>query len=80
MMNSKQKNRLFSKLCTSKTNLLKSTVAALLAVTVVQAANNVTDKVTSLPDCAPLPTNWYSGFMDVTASKSLHYVFIESQD
>lgn len=56
---------------------MKSLVASLLLGTAL-AANNVTDKMTSLPDCAPLPSNWYSGFLDVTATKSLHYVFIES--
>jgi carboxypeptidase C (cathepsin A) len=42
--------------------------------------NNVTDKVNSMPDCAPLASNWYSGYIDVTETKSLHYVFIESLD
>jgi carboxypeptidase C (cathepsin A) len=50
----------------------------LLFVGVALAANNVTDKMTALPDCAPLPSAWYSGFLDVSPSKSLHYVFIES--
>jgi carboxypeptidase C (cathepsin A) len=54
--------------------------AALLLALTAKAANNVTDKMASLPDCAPLPSNWYSGFLDVSATKNLHYVFIESLD
>lgn len=61
---------------------MKST--AILAIAglalVAQAANNVTDKVTWLPSCAPLPSNWWSGFLDITPTKSLHYIFIESLD
>jgi len=34
--------------------------------------------MTGIPDAAPLPTDWYSGFLNVTATKSLHYVFIKS--
>jgi carboxypeptidase C (cathepsin A) len=45
---------------------------------VVFAANNVTDKVISLPSCAPLPSNWWSGFLNISPTKSLHYIFIES--
>jgi carboxypeptidase C (cathepsin A) len=33
-----------------------------------------------MPDCAPLPSNWYSGYIDVSETKSLHYVFVESLD
>jgi cathepsin A (carboxypeptidase C) len=54
-------------------------ILSLLAAT-AYAANNVTDKVTSLPSCAPLPSAWYSGYLSVTATKELHYVFIESLD
>ena len=42
-------------------------IAALLAV--VNCANNVTDKVAAMPDCAPLPSAWFSGYLDVTATK-----------
>ena len=44
------------------------------------AANNVTDQVKSLPDCAPLPSSWFSGYLSVSPTKSLHYIFIESLD
>lgn len=37
------------------------------------------DKVESLPDVGPLPSNWYSGYLNVTDSKSLFYVFVESE-
>ncbi len=43
------------------------------------AANNKTDRVQGLPSCAPLPSAWYSGFLNVRpTAKQLHYVFIES--
>ena len=58
---------------------MKHLLYLLLGVTAVLAANNVTDRVTSLPGCAPLPSAWYSGYLDVNqTTKSLHYVFIES--
>ncbi len=49
-----------------KSKISKTTLAALLALSFVNAANNITDKVQSLPDCSPLPTNWYSGYLNVT--------------
>jgi hypothetical protein len=49
-----------------KSIISKTTLAALMALSFVNAANNVTDKVQSLPDCSPLPTNWYSGYLNVT--------------
>ena len=60
--------------------MAKSILPATLLIGLVIAANNVTDKVLSLPDCAPLPSNWFSGYLDVTSTKGLHYVFIESLD
>jgi hypothetical protein len=36
------------------------------------------DKVQALPFCGPLPTAWYSGYLKVTDTKSLHYVYVES--
>jgi carboxypeptidase C (cathepsin A) len=57
-------------------------VLTLLAsgVAIALAANNQTDKVTAMPSCAPLPSAWYSGYLTVTQTKQLHYVFIESLD
>lgn len=34
------------------------------------------DKVESLPQCGPLPSPWYSGYLKVSETKSLFYVFI----
>ena len=56
------------------------TLAMVALVSSVRAANNVTDKVAYLPDVAPLASNWYSGYLGVTATKQLHYIFIESLD
>jgi carboxypeptidase C (cathepsin A) len=41
-------------------------------------ANNVTDKVTGLPFCGPLPSKWWSGYINASETRSLHYVFVES--
>ncbi|TNV78909.1 hypothetical protein FGO68_gene989 [Halteria grandinella] len=43
-------------------------------------ADPIADKVQSLPDCAPLPSNMFSGYLPVTQQKALHYVFVESMD
>lgn len=62
---------------------MKISISLLLTVgitSLVRAANNVTDFVTSLPSCAPLPSAWYSGYLTVTQTKALHYIFIESLD
>ncbi len=53
-------------------------LAAMLGLSAVLGARK-DDLVTSLPNCGEkLPTNWYSGFLEVNANKSLHYVFVES--
>jgi cathepsin A (carboxypeptidase C) len=38
------------------------------------------DIMFQLPDCDPFPYNAYSGYLKVTDTKSLHYVFVSSQD
>ena len=39
------------------------------------------DKVTSLPGLAEMPSfDMYSGYLDVTETKKLHYWFVESQN
>lgn len=54
-------------------------LAALLGMTAIIRADRPKDLVTSLPDCGPsLPTKWYSGYLDVSDTKSLHYVFVTS--
>lgn len=37
-------------------------------------------KVTGIPDAGPLQSNWYSGYYNATATKQLHYVFVESEN
>ena len=39
------------------------------------------DKITSLPGLDKMPSfDMYSGYLDVTATKKLHYWFVESQN
>ena len=40
----------------------------------------VADKVDSLPQCGPLLSEWYSGYLKVSEGKSLFYVFVQSHD
>lgn len=54
------------------------TFLALLGAVVLGAP--IADKVQYLPDAGPLPTAWYSGYLDVTVTKKLHYIYVESQD
>ncbi len=54
------------------------TAALLMLTALVSAADRKKDVVAALPLCGPLPSNWWSGYLDVTATKALHYVFIES--
>jgi len=49
--------------------------AALLALAAAAPAG---DKVQYMPDAGPLPTDWYSGYLTVSKTKSLHYIFVES--
>lgn len=54
-------------------------LAALLGLTSVVNADRPNDLVTKLPDCGDkLTSNWYSGYLDVSETKSLHYVFTTS--
>ena len=59
--------------------IIALSVLALLGITISDAAK-ADDAVNSLPDCPPLPSKWYSGYLAASATKSLHYVFIESLD
>lgn len=36
------------------------------------------DIMRQLPDCEPFPYNAYSGYLPLTPTKALHYVFVES--
>ena len=56
-------------------------IYVILAFTkLVECADRIKDKVLGLPDCAPLPSNWYSGYLGISESKALHYVLVESLD
>jgi hypothetical protein len=37
------------------------------------------DHMSQLPDCPQFPYNTFSGYLEVSDVKSLHYVFVESQ-
>lgn len=52
--------------------------AALLGLSTVYGAKEA-DLVKKLPDCGDtLPSKWYSGYLNVTQTKALHYIFVES--
>ena len=36
------------------------------------------DKVTSLPNAPPLPSNHYSGYLTASSSKNIHYYLVQS--
>ena len=55
------------------------TFAAAL-VTAVAIAAPADEKMDNLPDAPAFPTNTYSGYLPVTETKSLHYVFAESMN
>ncbi len=39
------------------------------------------DRMNYLPDAGPLPTAWYTGYLNTTGStKRLHYLLMESQN
>ena len=51
--------------------------AALVAVALAAPAG---DRVQSLPDAGPLPSPWYSGYLQTTsATKQLHYILVQSK-
>jgi len=54
-----------------------SLLALLLGSALVQAARDA-DAVKSLPDCGPLQSQWYSGYLNISSGKALHYVFVGS--
>ena len=54
-------------------------IQTLLFLSLAFAARD-TDQVKSLPDCGKLPSKWYSGYLNVTSTKALHYVYIQSLD
>lgn len=40
----------------------------------------VRDQVTSLPRSTPLLSNQFSGFLDITPTKNIHYMYYESEN
>ena len=56
---------------------ISSLVALLVGTSFVHAARDA-DAVKSLPDCGPLQSSWYSGYLNVSEGKALHYVFVGS--
>jgi cathepsin A (carboxypeptidase C) len=57
---------------------MKSFVAA-AAASLALAADPVADKIASLPTFGAPPTNQYSGYLSPSATKHLHYWFVESE-
>ena len=59
---------------------LTAASVALLAIltTRVAEAARMQDLVLGLPDIDRLNADWYSGYLDSTATKHLHYVFVTS--
>ena len=58
------------------TKVASSLLIALGILTYTAYAKVDADEVTSLPDCGPLPSKWYSGYLDASDTKKLHYVYI----
>jgi len=56
--------------------MFKTFATALLTATVFAA--DLKDKMGNLPNAPNFTTNTYSGYLTVTETKSLHYVFAES--
>ena len=57
---------------------LNVALIALLGLSMTYGAPNG-DLVTKLPDCERMKTEWYSGYVDASKTKHLHYVFVQSQ-
>ena len=56
-----------------------ATVAlSILSYVVVVSAAPKEDFVAQLPTCEPFDVKAYSGYLNVTSTKSLHYMFVES--
>ena len=56
--------------------MFRNFAAVLLSATVFAA--DLKDKMGNLPSAPNFTTNTYSGYLPVTETKSLHYVFAES--
>ena len=53
---------------------------ALLGLTASVSAFDPKDYVTNLPDANRLTSDWFSGYLKVTETKELHYVYVTSLD
>ena len=58
--------------------MLRNFAAILLSATAFAASE--ADRMGNLPDAPAFTTNMYSGYLTVTDTKSLHYVFAESMN
>ena len=53
---------------------------SLIGMAVLTQAAKKQDKVKGLPEVPYLTSDWYSGYLDVSATGKMHYVFVESQN
>lgn len=58
--------------------MIKSFNVGILAALGFVAADVAGDAVTSLPSCPELQSKTYSGYLTITGTKKLHYVYAES--
>ena len=58
---------------------ISACLVALLGLSAVSSAP-AEDQMKSLPDIGNFSTNAYSGYLNVSDTKALHYTFVESQD
>jgi cathepsin A (carboxypeptidase C) len=60
---------------------MKKSLFVTMAVALILGLANAAPKaerVQALPDCGPLPSAWYSGYIPASMTKRLHYVYVES--
>jgi len=55
-----------------------STIALLAMFCISSKAARIQDLVLGLPDVDRLNADWYSGYIDASPTKHLHYVFVTS--
>ena len=58
----------------------KISTCVLVALLGLATAFPQEDQVKQLPDCEPFGYGAYSGYLNVSETKALHYFFVESQD
>jgi hypothetical protein len=57
---------------------IAATSVVLLSLLGVVKAARIQDLVVGLPDVNRMNTDWYSGYLDASPTKHLHYVFVTS--